>query len=375
MNNKPWSFSSFPEDFQNQVFQDIKYAVSKGESLQLVGAPGAGCSTLINLLVQSDKIQNKYFLDLKVNFVVLDASLLLERDPVVLYRLLLSLFGPRSEIPNDNVKLAQLLEDEVGRICKVGKLVVVIDHFQDLDLEELRPFFSGLSYIHSKYRPDLSFIFSTEKPYVNFSDMVNFSGLTKLVSANIVEIPRLNVNDSLWLIKQTEDQESINLNKNTKMRIIELSGGFPRTIKRLVEGMAKGFSLDDLLNNPAIYPALLVHLEELSEYENLVKDIPILSKYKHAGLTQANSETVRGVALAKELTKLEEKLLKHFLSRKNEITDRDSGITAIWGNSGTDVSDHAYDQIVHRLRNKLVNSEPMVKIKTVRGRGHKLICD
>ncbi|KKQ75296.1 MAG: hypothetical protein US95_C0006G0018 [Candidatus Woesebacteria bacterium GW2011_GWB1_38_5] len=37
-----------------------------------------------------------------------------------------------------------------------------------------------------------------------------------------------------------------------------------------------------------------------------------------------------------------------------------------------EISDHAYDQIVLRLRKKLKNAVPKADVETVRGRGHIL---
>ena len=81
---------------------------------------------------------------------------------------------------------------------------------------------------------------------------------------------------------------------------------------------------------------------------------------------------MEGIIFGKRLTKNEEKLLKYFLKNKGGILSRADGMGYLWGENAVEISDHAYDQIVLRLRKKLKNAVPKADVETVRGRGHIL---
>ena len=63
---------------------------------------------------------------------------------------------------------------------------------------------------------------------------------------------------------------------------------------------------------------------------------------------------------------------KLLLSSKNKIVEREKGIEHLWGENAVEVSDHAYDQLILRLRYKMKKSQPKADLETVRGRGHTI---
>jgi len=356
------SFSSFPKDFQKDILTKISSLLKKGESVQLVGTPGSGTSTIVRLITQVPEISTAYF-PKSLNFH-------LERNSLTLSRLLLSLFGAYESIPQDNVAINQKLTEEIRNICLKGKLVIIIDHIQNLNFPELKPFFTNLSYIYNKFRFEMCFLFVSERSLIQLKDLNNFGYLGRLLTSNIIYNPPLGKKDSKWFLKEIEKFEQLRLNNKEKDRVYELSGGIPRTMRRLVEGLSRGNTLDDLIVNPTLYTSLSIHLEELLDSGDLKNESQILKAYKSFLSRKDNGESLNGIEIGERMTKLEAKLLNFLIDSKGEIVHREKGIEKLWGNKALDISDHAYDQIVHRLRQKLIDSKPKILIKTVRGRGH-----
>jgi DNA-binding response OmpR family regulator len=144
-----------------------------------------------------------------------------------------------------------------------------------------------------------------------------------------------------------------------------------RTIRRLIEAIAKGYGINELVENPELYAPLAIHLDELKS-TNYFRESPILISYQSAKSRVSGGERLKEFTLKRRLTKLEERIIKLFLMKKGLIVSREDGIKNLWGDDGVSISDHAYDQIIHRLRSKINDSIPRVNIETVRGRGHVL---
>lgn len=372
MNRKSWSFSVFPNDFQKETLLNIGGILKKGESIQLVGAPGAGTSTIVKLFSQAPKIKDKYFSPKSnMNFLILDAYSVLEKNSLTASRLLLSLFGPQTKIPLDNLGVNKELTKNIENICSVGNIVLVIDHIQEFNYPELKPFFTNLTFLYGKFRHRFCFLSISVKPLTKTSDLVNFGVFGRILTNNILYIPPLNRRDGIWFIKDVTKQTRITFKKNEVEKIYEASLGFPRTIKKIIEAVGRGCSLNGVLSNPRLDPALALHLGELEDSIELVGESPILSAYKKER-NDASGELIGEVEFKQKLTKSEESLVKLYYSKKGEIITREEGIISLWGEGAINVSDHAYDQIIHRLRNKLKHSNPLTCIETVRGRGHVL---
>src|SRR4030043_901215 len=366
-----WSFTEFPRDFQKDVLKPFSEILKKGESIQLVGAPGAGASTIIRLITQVSKVKDIYFPPkLNIQFLVFDADTLLEKSSLTASRIFLSLFGPQEAIPEDNVEINKRLTENIERICSEGRIVLIIDHIQQLNFTEFQPFFANLMNIYRKFRPNVCFVFTSQKKLTRPEDLINFGDFGRILVSNIINLPQLNRNDSFWFMNDMEKKINVSLKEKEKEKIFEVSLGFPRTMKKLVEAVSRGNYIDELKINPRLDLPLSLHLEELIEYSGLI-NIPLLEIYKNNKELQMG-EKISDVLLPKKLTKIEEKLLKFLIKEKEKIIDRDRGIEVIWGENAQGISDHAYDQIIHRLRSKLINSVPKVEIETVRGRGHVL---
>ena len=369
------SFFEIPVSFQEEVLTKITNLIKKGESVQLIGAPGSGNSLIVKALTQSVKIQKKYF-GKELNdylFVRLDGTTLLERKPINLSRLFLSLFIVGKPIPSDEVVLQKMIEQTVSGICLKKKLILIIDHLEEIDFPEFRTFYTNLNQIYRRFEPKFGLIFVTSKELKTQGDLENFGSLGRVLVQNFVYTPPFDKNDTFWFIEERDNQVGIRLNGEQKNKIFQLSGGFPRTIKRLLEAVGKGMELSDLEKNPNIDLSLSMHLIELKNYKEILPGIPVLERFLENSVSvNGMMERCEGIEIPIRLTRNENKLLKLFLGKKSKIVSREDGIEYLWGERSLNVSNHAYDQVILRIRKKLQNSTPKAKIETVRGRGHIL---
>jgi hypothetical protein len=371
MKKSTLTFSTFPADFQKETIQKISFILKSNQSLQLIAPTGAGNSMIARALIQLPNIRSKYFGEEKRDFIHLDGNLLLERNSYNLSRLLLSILDPGGDISVDPVNVQKQIEEKVIRLCSKSKLVIIIDHLEELDFPELKSFFNNIATLNRIMEPLLQFMFLTKKQLYKINEMANFGQAANMLTQNFVFTSHFNKNDTNWFIEEKEKQSGLELDKKQKEAIFLLSGGFPRTIKRLVEALGRGKNIDDIKNDPAIDIPLSLQLEELAVCSGLVEDIPILETYLK-NKNEKDGEKFSGFILSRKLTKIEVKILQVLVKNKGDIVDREKGIEAVWGERAHGISDHAYDQIVHRLRKKIENATPKVQIETVRGRGHTL---
>ena len=327
------SFANLPKFLFRSVLTQIASAVKKGESVQLVATPGAGGTLLAKILTQKPELAKQYFGD-DYAFYLLDAGSLLERSAGALQNLFLS-------------------NSQVETICHTKKLVVIVDQLDGLNDPVLKPFFENLYSLYRSFEPKLTFIFRVTTPLTAVDQLTNFNQLGRLVSQNVIKLPPFTRDEAMWFMGEKKKR----LSPAQKEKIYALSGGYPRTIKRLVE-------------SPSV-EALALHLEELSAYRSILPTIPVLEAYLARKFRK--TDQVGDLNLPQRLTRNEEKVLKILLTKKGEVVSRSEVIEKVWGEDGVNISDHAYDQLVHRLKNKLSGSTPKVILETVRGRGHCLV--
>jgi len=254
-----------------------------------------------------------------------------------------------------------LSNSQVETICHTKKLVVIVDQLDGLNDPALKPFFENLYSLYRSFEPKISFIFRVTIPLTEVDQLTNFSQLGRLVSQNVIKLPPFTKEEALWFISEKEAFLPQKISDADKNKIYRLSGGYPRTIKRLIEAPSlEGFDT-----------ALAFHLEELSAYRSVLPTIPVLEAY--LARNAKKTDQVGNLNLPQRLTRNEEKVLKVLLAKKGQVIARDEIIEKVWGEDGVNISDHAYDQLVHRLKNKLSGSTPKVILETVRGRGHCLV--
>jgi len=363
----------FLPDFQSEIFTSLAEIIKRGESVQMVGISGSGTSLVYKLILQFDSIREKYFNHKdRYRFVYIDSDKLLEKNSFSLTRMLLSELGVGVSNSEDQLAAVQEMGELIDELCAKEKLVIIFDRIDDLSSDKCRIFFDNLAELHRNYESRMCFVFSTHQPMTEKKELENFGALATVMVTNFLYVPLMSKKDSFWFIGERARQLNFGLNRSQKENIYKLAGGFPRTMRRIVEAVHRGHTLADIDSDPTCDHALALHLQDLVLHSEYAEKIPILKIYLASQAKDQSSEVVGDVRLDSRLTKNELKVLKILAENMGEIMSREEMIEKVWGKNALDISDHAYDQIVHRLRGKLAGSTPRVKLETVRGRGHCL---
>jgi energy-coupling factor transporter ATP-binding protein EcfA2 len=312
-------FRNFPEDFQKITLKRVMVLLEKNKNVQLIGLKGSGKSILLRAIRQMPEFKSAYKiftvdLNLLAGFTMSDF-----RD---------------------------LIKHEVGGEIETafedgGKVLFLIDSFDHV-YKKLPEAVNMLKGIEDKYRDYVSFIFTLEKPV-----------LGRAFLGEAVYMEPLGGADFEWFWK------GIGGVNKYKAMIYKASGGFMALIKRLNEIAEAGEDVADAIGNPRSYTHLNYQLQVIKEGLDgeLPEGIPIYESF------------INGGDSFRDLTKLEHKAFEFLQKNEGRITDREELIKAVWGeNAGIDVADHALDQLIHRLKNKVKSK---AGIETVRGRGYR----
>lgn len=413
--NPPTQPTNFPPDFRKKEVEEILKTVKRGQCLQLVGLPGSGKSMLLFHLSTSPEILKFHLSENAKNysFIYLDLNLLSEKSTNGALSFILSKLEEKPLETKDPIALVKKVETLIQEksLPADKKVVLIFDAFDNLSDASLSPLFQILKGIHNQNRFNLSFIFATTREIACPKALSPFGKLGGLVCEKIYYLPPLSQKDALWYLKTAEKQAGEKLPPLMERSVLALSGGSTRTIKRLIQALSTSQKLEDLKENPTLDIHLNYYFEELlesldSEKEALVNLIrgdtepqdkePILRLKNLYVLDPGNkftnplflsflkqkfgqgsrfSESINDLfKLQSRLTANECKALNFLTKNKNRIIPREELISAVWGeNASLEIANHAVDQLLHRLKEKLQKSDPPVAIETVRGRGHRLI--
>lgn len=316
-------FLDFPKDFGRELEESIYKSTNRGVNLQVVGLKGGGKSLMFRAILSRNK-EVKY----------IDCNLLTD-------------------------KYIEKLGD--GGL----KGIYLIDSFENI-VGINNDLVKKIMSIYDRNRDYVTFVFSLEKETVMKS------------SCDIYYVKPLNKLEIKWFVGGLA-QFNNNIKAETINEIVEVSGGYMAIVKRLYEAVVAGENLDKLIDNPNINAHLKYQLELM--LEGLGKDknnIEVLKKYylvdkngKFLSKIVENFELHKNGFRNENLTREEDKAMKLLEKNTNKICLRDDLIGTIWGkNVDLTISDHALDQLIHRLRNKLRNIN--MNLETVRGRGYIL---
>lgn len=316
-------FLDFPKDFGRELEEAINKSGERGVNLQVVGLKGSGKSLMFRAILGRNK-------DIKY----IDCNLLTEKY------------------------IDKLWNKGISGICLIDSFENIVGYDNNL--------VKKIMSIYDQNRDYVTFVFSVEREMVMKS------------SCDTYYVKPLNKLETKWFVNGlaqfNNGVKDIIINK-----IIEVSGGCMAIIKRLYEAGAGGEDLEKLIDNPHLNSHLKYQLELMVEGLGKDKnDVEALKKYylvdekgKFLSKVVENFMVQKSRGRNENLTREEDKVMKLLEKNKNQICLREDLIGMIWGkNADLTISDHALDQLMHRLRNKLKNNG--VEIETVRGRGYIL---
>lgn len=205
--------------------------------------------------------------------------------------------------------------------------LIILDSLDRLLSTEYCALFSYLKALRDEHKYQLAYVFLTSKPIGQTAQKL-LGDLSYLVSEHVENLPPLETSEyDLFGWKATPSQLTA---------IAKVSHGIPAVVKTCVLILRDGGSLN-LDQNPQL--------------------ADILAK--------------TGLVKSAELSASETRLLDLLLAKKEEIVSKDIIAQTVYPDvkNYSGVSDHAIDQLVHRLREKIKDK---YSLQTHRGLGYKI---
>lgn len=400
-------FAEFPVDFRESTLSQILEIVGRGECLQLVALPGSGKSMLTQLLCKYPPILHFHLKDKAPNytFIHLDLNFITAKNPETLLNFFYANIAPHDPATHPTIQqVSQAIKNYLTTPQK--KLILILDSFELLAEPSLEGFFRILKSLRDQNRFNLSFIFVVEREIGQPEKLRLFSYLGTLLSENYVFLPVLTDKEAQWFLAENERQLGKKV-KNPEI-ILGLSGRFARTIKQLCQITTTG-ELETVKVNPTANIHLNYHFDQLwealapekqtlahlislqltaTDQENITTlqklnlvntkneiVLPLFARFLEEKLQPKLGDKVgEKITLTCKLTANEHAALNYLQEHANEICDRAHIAAAIWGEEASlNSTNHALDQLLHRLRTKLTTASPPLTLETIRGRGFRLL--
>lgn len=347
------SFWSFPVEFQKDFVGEIFKRLSHGESIYLYGPAGSGKTTLIENLVKNEAVRKHHLPNREILFCLYNGD-----------QLELGLLDP-----------ARLHQELIASLNEKDRpVVVIIDHLDRLNREHFLPLFSALKSFRETARHRIGFLIAANSDLPNLAGIEHFEPIKPLLYDNRLLIPALNFSDARLFLERLTTLHETKINKAAARKIFLAGGGFPRLMKRLLKlSTDKAIDFDKIMENPALDEGLGLTLKEIARFLVLHPKaeykIPLLQKIS---LSASKQDSLGQIRFQSPLTKQEYKMAEILIKNKGELVSREEMITAVWPKNSYETSEHALDQMLHRLRRKLEKAEPQTKLTTLRGRGCRL---
>ncbi len=396
--------------FQKGLVDKVLDPVFRGECVQLTGFPGSGKTMVLQALSEGVTRNDKFlkealrFRDSDCELVYFDLGLVVERKPAAVLKFMVGRLDGFEDGLSRVSEWTKIIDGWIKERVRLEKKVVfVMDNFECLLDRRFEKMFGVLKAIYNENRENFCFVFMVEKLMgVEEGRELPFS-FGSLLLENVVFASLLSKSDGRYFTEVCAKQRGVELGEADKDKIYEMTGGLMRTMKRLVEVVARGIKLEDLFEDPSLDIKLDYHLEELWEYLADEREAlkMLMEGKKIEGRSRINLENLgvvdsrgkvrmklflefgrkkmelgsvagNGVRSKDGLTKGESKVIAYLQEHENELVEKDALIEAVWGEKGFDISNHALDQLVCRVRKKIVEMGLKMKLKTVFGRGYRL---
>lgn len=324
------------------LIEKIKVIANRGECLLLYGPPGCGKTLLLQDL--SHQIENSILLNVETFFATSQEVL-------------------------GKIKSLELLVKANEKI----KPMILLDHVELLTDPKLNPIVMALKALREMARHRIPFIFAADNN-IKSSDLEKFGPLKMCLVENLQFIGPFDKADSELFTLQMANQFGIKLDQLDKDKIIYQSGGLARIIKRLIKLTSDGVDLKTIYKNPSLDQKLALDLEKIADFveknPESVFPLPLLENL--ASGKKVDQEKIGSIVFPSPLTRQEHALATCLIKNIGQLYSREELIKAIWPKNLLETSEHALDQMLHRLKKKLATTEPKCNLVTYRGRGCKL---
>lgn len=342
---------SYPKSYRHEFFSRLARLTLRGESMLIFGPAGIGKTSDLQFLLQNETTRKEYFGNNEVVLHWIGGDELYESALQKHLEALTTL--PRSG--NQHV-------------------IIVVDHVDRLSNENYTPLFSAIRALRESSRPNVSVISLSNINLAKYPALGSLTPIQPLLLENIILVPTLSKDDTRSSLSLWEKFYEIKLDKKITEQIICDTNGFPRLIKRLVKLAADKQNLPEILKNPATDSKLKLDLENIASFNRanpeMAYKIPLLDRLEE--LTSADFDQIEKVRFYERLSRQEYILAKLLIERNGQLVTREEMISAVWPKNLLETSEHALDQMLHRVRKKLETARPKCELIVYRGRGVRL---
>jgi hypothetical protein len=425
--------SLYPDGAREREIGKIVTYIKEGGSVQLIGLPGVGRSSLLGLLAYNHAIHLKHFPvhHKDVHFCMLNFSEVRDKSLVEVWKYMMislasslqerGMSGRHDKVDailrkalsyQDESVMSQGLKSVIEYLAVEEKLTVILlcNKFDSYLPNVLKEFFTVLAALRDRAKYRFSVIFSLSRSLEESVDQDILHDFSDSVSSNSIYMSLHDDATINFRLAYLEKITQKSIPSDVQSGIIGLTGGHLRLTKLICEAYLEGNSIElgslilqgkivsalsDIWNEltPSEQEVLLlgkrteagVYLEKIGMMAGDDIKIPLLKSWADLAPKRSedisldvDSNTIRlgEKALSDDLTKAEYRLLSYLLEHREEIVGRDEIVEHVWAQNQSvqGVTEQAIDQLVFRLRRK-IEKDPNnpSHILTVKGRGIKLI--
>ncbi|HSX09201.1 MAG TPA: helix-turn-helix domain-containing protein [Candidatus Saccharimonadales bacterium] len=252
--------AQFPLDTRKEELEGIISFVSKGNSCQLIGLPGANRSTTLGLLVYNKNIRKKYLGELQdtTHFVLIDFSEIRNRPLTdVMKYLFLNLTESLRErgmmdenkavgdIFREHLKfqdeflLFQGFKEAIDYMTLEKKITVnfLFDRFEEYIPTVTADFFANLRILRNRGKYRFSAVFSINRPLEDMLDPDLLADYYEFVAGRIVKMKLYDKPSSDFWISYISRITHKKISESTVHAIISLTGGHGKLTKLSLEAV------------------------------------------------------------------------------------------------------------------------------------------
>ncbi len=315
------------------LIKQIYNLSASGKNLTLIGPAGSGVSEIFSYLQNHPSPQTKF----------------------IYFDLLLCLSQPISQLIGS---LQQLLDSNPKHTT------LILDNFDHISTPTYSSFHHWLAGWYFSHRWLLNLVFQTNNLSLVNGKVPEVGTLKPLLVSNLLKLLPLDLADA----GQLAAAYNLNPSEETLKKLFSQSGGHVQTLKRLLELQSDPektrLQLSQNLNT--LYRNLSPFLKE----NDLLTEFGLIDKGRKFRNIEFEEFLSKSSASTKDFTKNEQKLFDFLRQNINQTITKENLILHLYGNQASvEISNHALDQLIYRLRSKLKNTHRGLVLKTKSGQG------